>query len=127
MAKAAFYAGFRVILNHLNKKLKIGQAFLAGAFGNYINKTQAKFIGMIPDIPDGQIYQIGNAAGVGAQLLLLNKDLRKKAHKLLNKLQYIEIATKKEFQKEYIDAMYFPHLNLSNFPNLKEYDTIPLR
>ncbi|MFX1409370.1 MAG: ASKHA domain-containing protein, partial [Promethearchaeota archaeon] len=101
--------------------------FLAGAFGNYINKYNAKFIGMIPDIPDEKIFQIGNAAGIGAQLFLLNKDLREKVKPLLRKIKYVEIATKKEFQKEYIDAMYFPHFNLELFPSLKEYNSIPKR
>ncbi|NVM47009.1 MAG: ATP-binding protein, partial [Candidatus Lokiarchaeota archaeon] len=106
MAKAAFYSGTRLILKHLDTKLEIKRVFLAGAFGNYINKYNAKFIGMIPDISDENIFQIGNAAGTGAQLVLLNKNLREKVKKLIKKIQYIEIATKKEFQKEYTDAMY---------------------
>jgi uncharacterized 2Fe-2S/4Fe-4S cluster protein (DUF4445 family) len=127
MAKSAFYSGMRLILNHIGENLEIKQVFLAGAFGNYINPGNAKFIGMIPDIPDNNIYQIGNAAGVGAQHCLLNKDLREKAKKLLNEIQYIEIAVKEDFQKEYAEAMYFPHLNLDFFASLKEYEKIPKR
>jgi uncharacterized 2Fe-2S/4Fe-4S cluster protein (DUF4445 family) len=127
MAKAAFYSGLRLIKKHLSEKLEIKQVFLAGAFGNYINKGNAKFIGMIPDIPDNKIYQIGNAAGIGAQHCLLNKNLRVKAKKLLKKIQYIEIAVKEDFQKEFAEAMYFPHLNLDLFSSLKEYEEIPKR
>jgi uncharacterized 2Fe-2S/4Fe-4S cluster protein (DUF4445 family) len=131
MAKGAFYSGARLILNHLNSvnnsDLKIKQILLAGAFGNYINKNNAKFIGMIPDIPDDKLFQIGNAAGVGAQNCLLNIDLRKKARKLQEKIQYVEIAVEKDFQKEFASAMYFPHLNLNQFPSLKEYAHIPKR
>ena len=100
---------------------------MAGAFGNYINKENAKFIGMIPDIPSEKIFQIGNAAGIGAQNCLLNKELRNKAENLLKNIKYIEIATKKEFQKEFAWAMYFPHLNLDYFASLKEYKDIPKR
>ncbi|MFX1314671.1 MAG: ASKHA domain-containing protein [Promethearchaeota archaeon] len=127
MAKAAFYSGFRLILKHLGPNLQVKQVFLAGAFGNYINKYNAKFIGMIPDIPDERIFQIGNAAGIGAQLFLLNKDLREKVKTILKKIKYVEIATKNEFQKEYTEAMYFPHFNLELFPTLKEYNSIPKR
>lgn len=127
MAKAAFYSGLRLIKKHLSEKLEIKQVFLAGAFGNYINKGNAKFIGMIPDIPDNKIYQIGNAAGIGAQHCLLNKNLRVKAKNLLKKIQYIEIAVKEDFQKEFAEAMYFPHLNLDLFSSLKEYEEIPKR
>ncbi|MFW9882373.1 MAG: ASKHA domain-containing protein, partial [Candidatus Thorarchaeota archaeon] len=127
MAKAAFYAGSQIILDNLKSNLKIKQVFLAGAFGNYINASNAKFIGMIPDIPDNKIFQIGNAAGIGAQYCLLNKNLRNKAHALLKKIQYVEIAVDKGFQKMYAEAMYFPNINLDLFPNLIEYKEIPKR
>lgn len=131
MAKAAFFSGAQLILNHINRtrntKLEIKQIFLAGAFGNYINKNNAKFIGMIPDISDEKIYQIGNAAGIGAQNCLLNTNLRKKASKLLKKIDYVEIAIEKDFQRQFAEAMYFPHHNLELFPNLKEYKNIPKR
>ena len=131
MAKGAFFSGARLILKHLNRvnnsNLEIKQILLAGAFGNYINKSNAKFIGMIPDIPDEKLFQIGNAAGIGAQNCLLNVDLRKKARKLQEKIQYVEIAVEKDFQKEFASAMYFPHLNTNLFPSLKEYAHIPKR
>ena len=128
MAKAAFFSGTRLILKSLNKtNLKIEQVFLAGAFGNYINAQNAKFIGMIPDIPNHKIYQIGNAAGIGAQYCLLNSELRNKAEHLLKKIKYVEIAIKEEFQKEYAEAMYFPHLNLNYFPSLIDYKEIQKR
>ncbi|HEY0087498.1 MAG TPA: ASKHA domain-containing protein, partial [Candidatus Lokiarchaeia archaeon] len=91
------------------------------------NKENAKFIGMIPDIPNEKIFQIGNAAGMGAQICLLNKDFRIKAEKLLKVIKYVEISTKKEFQKEFAEAMYFPHFNLKYFPSLIEYSNIPKR
>ncbi len=131
MAKGAFFSGARLILNHLNRvnnsNLEIKQILLAGAFGNYINKSNAKFIGMIPDIPDDKLFQIGNAAGIGAQKCLINVDLRKKARKLQEKIKYVEIAIENDFQKEFTSAMYFPHLNLDLFPSLKEYADIPKR
>ncbi len=132
MAKAAFYSGINIIMNHLNKEsdkkiLKIEQIFLAGAFGNYINKINARFIGMIPDIELDKIFQIGNAAGIGAQYCLINKNLRKKANYISNKIKYIEIGMDNKFQKEYAKAMYFPHINLELFPSLRLYQNIPKR
>ncbi|MFX0178884.1 MAG: ASKHA domain-containing protein [Candidatus Hodarchaeota archaeon] len=131
MAKAAFFSGTRIILDYLRKEYKknhtIKQIFLAGAFGNYINKESAKFIGMIPDIPSERIFQIGNAAGIGAINCLLNKELRMKAYDLLEEIDYVEIALEKNFQREYAEAMYFPHLNLDFFPNLDVYKDIPKR
>ncbi|MFW9770956.1 MAG: ASKHA domain-containing protein [Candidatus Thorarchaeota archaeon] len=131
MAKAAFFSGTRVILDYLRTKYKkeceISQIFLAGAFGNYINKENAKFIGMIPDISLDKIYQIGNAAGTGAKNCLINKALRTKAQNLLKNINYVEIALEKNFQKEYAEAMYFPHMNLNLFPSLETYKSLPIR
>ncbi|MFX1427102.1 MAG: ASKHA domain-containing protein [Promethearchaeota archaeon] len=128
MAKAAFFSGTRLILKSLkSSNLKVEQVFLAGAFGNFINSQNAKFIGMIPDIPNDKIHQIGNAAGTGAQFCLLNMKMREKAEHLLKKIKYVEIAIKKEFQKEYAEAMYFPHMNLDYFPSLIEYREIQKR
>ncbi|TXT66500.1 MAG: Na(+)-translocating NADH-quinone reductase subunit F [Promethearchaeota archaeon] len=131
MAKAAFYSGTRILLDNLqttyHKQFKIEQVFLAGAFGNYIDKENARFIGMIPDISSDKIFQIGNAAGVGAQFCLLNNTYRQKASELLKDIHYVEIAVKQKFQREYAEAMYFPHMNLNLFPNLTRYQTIPTR
>jgi uncharacterized 2Fe-2S/4Fe-4S cluster protein (DUF4445 family) len=131
MAKGAFFSGARIIMQYIkrqhNYNADISQIFLAGAFGNYINKENAKFIGMIPDIPKDFIFQIGNAAGIGAQNALLNTDLRKKAQKILKQTHYVEIATEENFQKEFAQAMYFPHINLDLFPSLEEYKNIPKR
>jgi uncharacterized 2Fe-2S/4Fe-4S cluster protein (DUF4445 family) len=131
MAKGAFYSGTQLILNalnsHIDSNMSIEQVFLAGAFGNYIDKENARFIGMIPDLSNDKIFQIGNAAGVGAQYCLINKNLREKAEKLAKEVKYVEIAVQPNFQREYAEAMYFPHMNLKNFPSLKEYEGIPNR
>ncbi|MEJ2252393.1 MAG: ASKHA domain-containing protein, partial [Candidatus Lokiarchaeota archaeon] len=94
---------------------------------NYIDKENARFIGMIPDLPSDKIFQIGNAAGIGAQQCLINKHLREKAKMLAKKVNYFEIALQANFQREYAEAMYFPHMNLDLFPSLKEYKEIPKR
>ncbi len=130
MAKGAFYSGSKIILNEIsrnadNPSIEIGQVFLAGAFGNYIDKFNAKFIGMIPDVPDERIFQIGNAAGIGAQYCLLNKDLRKRTIELLKSIKYVEIAIKENFQRIFAESMYFPNMKLSEFPSLKIYESIP--
>ncbi len=128
MAKAAFYSGAKLMLNSIkDDNLEIEQIFLAKAFGNYIDKRNAKFIGMIPDIPDDEIFQIGNAAGIGAQHCLINKDLREKCHDILKKVNYVEIAIQENFQREYAEAMYFPHMKLENFPSLNLYNDIPIK
>ncbi|HMF33467.1 MAG TPA: ASKHA domain-containing protein [Candidatus Lokiarchaeia archaeon] len=120
LAKAAFYAGAILLLNNMGRTpADIEQVFLAGAFGSYIDKHNAHFIGMIPDVDINTVYQIGNAAGAGARLALINKHMREKADTIARQVKYVELTTQATFATEYAKAMYFPHLNLAQrFPSL---------
>lgn len=108
LAKAAVFAGISILLQKLNVKLEqIETLFLAGAFGNYIQKTSAIRIGLLPSISLDKIRFIGNAAGAGAQMVLLNRECRRTASRLARKIEYIELARQPEFQDIYSDSMWF--------------------
>ena len=53
---------------------------------------------------------VGNAAGDGARMALLNINKRKEADLKSAKVEYVELTTRPAFQKEYARAMYFPHM-----------------
>ncbi|MCP4764388.1 MAG: ATP-binding protein, partial [archaeon] len=129
LAKGAFLTGSNILLDYEKKEASdVEQVILAGAFGTYITKKNAAFIGLFPDVPSGKIFQIGNAAGLGAQLCLKNTDSRDHANDIANKLKYYEIASSPLFQKEYAYSLYFPYHNIEKFPSLKEeYENIPFR
>ncbi len=128
LAKGAFLSTSYILLNMENKKQSdLEQVLLAGGFGTYINKENAAFIGLFPEVDPHSVFQIGNAAGAGAQLFIKDYEKRKFANKIAFETKYIEIATSPIFQKEYAFSLYFPHYNLDKFPNLKEqYNKIQL-
>jgi len=108
LAKAAIRAGIRL----LQKKIGIAdsdikQIYLAGAFGNYIRKESALRIGLLPDVPHERIAFVGNAAGAGAEMILISSQARKLANKLARKINYIEIAHEPDFTTVYTDSMLF--------------------
>ncbi|MHC4123062.1 MAG: ASKHA domain-containing protein [Planctomycetota bacterium] len=108
LAKAAIRAGIRL----LQKKLgitdnDIKHILLAGAFGNYIRKESALRIGLCPDVAPERIHFVGNAAGSGAEMVLLTSKAREMAKKLARKIEYIEIAYEREFATVYADCMMF--------------------
>ena len=71
---------------------EIGKIIIAGAFGSYINPSSGVSIGMFPNIPLDRFVQVGNAAGVGAKMMLLSQTLREKAIDLArNQIKYIEL------------------------------------
>jgi uncharacterized 2Fe-2S/4Fe-4S cluster protein (DUF4445 family) len=128
-AKGAFLSGAKILM--ADKKQAAGpieHIYLAGAFGTYIKKENALFIGLIPDIDLNKVDQIGNACGIGAQMLLMNTNIKKQAEEISQQIKYIELAQLESFQGEFARAMHFPHHDLSLFPSLqKQYENIPER
>ncbi len=129
LAKGAFLCAANLLLKMENKNCdSIKQILLAGAFGTYINKKNAAFIGLFPEIEQNNIFQIGNAAGIGAQLFLKDIEQRNLANMIAHEIKYREIASSPLFQKEYTFSLYFPYYDLERFPIIKqEYDEIPLK
>ena len=106
-----------------NRKVKeedIKRVYIAGAFGNYIDKANAKAIGLYPDFLLERVKSVGNAAGSGAQQALLSREKRKDAMNIAKKADYIELTIDPNFQSEYISAMYFPHSDINRFPSMKK-------
>ncbi|MDI6859641.1 MAG: ASKHA domain-containing protein [Methanocellales archaeon] len=121
LAKGAIYAGTHILMKELGVKThNIAKILLAGAFGTYMPKENAQVIGLIPDIPLDRVKDIGNAAGVGSKMALISKNARLRAEIISKKVGYVELSGRKDFQDEFMDAMFFPHANLDYFPHVKK-------
>jgi len=108
LAKAAVYAGIKILLKEVNISPEdIHEVLLAGAFGNFINKESAKRIGLIPYLPLKKIKFIGNAAGRGAKIALLSKKMRQVGQEISTKVRYLELSSRPDFQDEFVKAMFF--------------------
>jgi len=108
LAKAAIYAGTKLIMRRLGID-RVDRVVIAGAFGTYIDKNEALLIGMIPDIAPDRILAVGNAAGDGARIALLNREKREEADWIARRVEYLELTTEKEFQDEFVAALHIPH------------------
>lgn len=120
MAKAAIQAGTRVLMDELDID-ELDRLVIAGAFGNYIDPSSATTIGLYPEVTDGEIEQLGNGAGIGAQLALLDVDARAEAGRIVDRVDYYEIAGTDTFQDQFLQAMYLPHQVLDTYPQVKEH------
>lgn len=118
LAKAALYTGAKLLLRHRRQPV-IDRILLAGAFGNTIDPRHAMILGLIPDAPLDRVVAVGNAAGDGARLALLNRGLRTEAARLATWVEHVQIATDPEFQSEFVGAMGLPHAT-DPFPHLKD-------
>jgi uncharacterized 2Fe-2S/4Fe-4S cluster protein (DUF4445 family) len=116
LAKGALYAGAKLLMKKLGVE-KLDRVILAGAFGSYIDKTEAMILGMFPDCDLDHVSSVGNAAGDGARIALLNRDKRLEAEEMARRVEYVELTLAKEFQEEFMAAMFIPHM-ADSFPHL---------
>ena len=119
LAKAALYAGVKLLMKKRGVE-KIDRILLAGAFGSYISPWHAMVLGMVPDCPIEKIAAVGNAAGDGAVLALLNVDSRREAKDLAKSVQYLSLAMAPGFQEEFVAAMALPHAH-DQFPHIEKH------
>ena len=110
LAKAALFTAARTLLKRsgLQSPDKI---ILAGGFGSYIDKEKAMLIGLIPDCPLENVYAVGNAAGDGARIALLNVEKRKEIESVTRQVERFELPTDPEFQNQFMLATSFPHMS----------------
>ena len=97
---------------------------LAGAFGSHIDVKYAMVLGLIPDCDLRQVTGVGNAAGAGARLALLNLDKRRHIEALVTRIEKIETAVEPLFQQHFVEAMALPH-KTAPFPHLREVVALP--
>jgi uncharacterized 2Fe-2S/4Fe-4S cluster protein (DUF4445 family) len=118
-AKAAMYAGASILMERMGIEVpELDAILLAGAFGNYVRPRSARIIGLFPEMPLDRIIGIGNAAGSGAKMALLNEDAREKALELVKNIEYVELAALPQFEEKFYRALYFPNYDMSSFPEV---------
>jgi uncharacterized 2Fe-2S/4Fe-4S cluster protein (DUF4445 family) len=95
----------------------VDRIVLAGAFGSYIDPKHAMILGLIPDCELSRVVAVGNAAGDGARIALLNKAMRLEAARIAQNAQHVQTAVAANFQDEFVGAIALPHA-ADPFPHL---------
>jgi uncharacterized 2Fe-2S/4Fe-4S cluster protein (DUF4445 family) len=117
LAKAALAAGVRLLVDHLGcgsdadaeGEAKIfDTVLLAGAFGTHLDAAYVADIGIIPGADASQIRSIGNAAGMGAAMCLVNRAEKARIIAAVRQIEKVETATEPKFQQYFVEAMSFP-------------------
>jgi uncharacterized 2Fe-2S/4Fe-4S cluster protein (DUF4445 family) len=125
LAKAALYAGFRLLMDKINIR-KVDRVVLAGAFGTHIDPKYAMILGMIPDCLLTNVWAAGNSAGAGARMALLNQAARRDIEAVVRQIEKIETAVEASFQDHFVKAMAIPHKS-DPYANLAAAVDLPVR
>ena len=108
LAKGAIRAGLEIILEEGGVAAgEIDEFIIAGAFGTYLDVGSAMTVGMFPKLPRERFRQVGNAAGTGAQQMLVSGDRRRVADEIPERIEYIELTTHAGFEKTFMKALFF--------------------
>ncbi len=119
LAKAALYAGAKLLMQRLGIE-RVDRVKLAGGFGSYIDPVHALMLGLIPDTPPERVRAVGNAAGDGALMALLDGEVREEARRLARWVEYVETALESSFQEEFVAAIPLPHAR-DPFPHVEAF------
>ncbi len=109
LAKGALAAGVEVLLAAAGMThADIARVYLAGGFGQHLQAESAAAIGLIPSAWVSRVYKLGNGAGLGAQLYMLNRDCHADLEQITADIQYIELSSRPDFQMFFMEAMLLP-------------------
>ena len=108
LSKAAISAGINTLMKKADCCGKTPERiFLAGAFGNYIDKNSAVTLGLLPNIPNERIIPIGNSAGTGALMVLTSLKEQKNAELISETAVHINLSSEADFQNDYLNEIVF--------------------
>ena len=125
LAKAALYAGIKLLMEKQGVD-HVDTIRFAGAFGTFIDPKYAMVLGLIPDCALSEVKAVGNAAGTGALMALLNRDHRREIEQTVRRIEKIETALEPHFQQLFVNAMALPN-KVDPFEKLSAQVALPAR
>jgi uncharacterized 2Fe-2S/4Fe-4S cluster protein (DUF4445 family) len=107
-AKGANVAGLHVVFSNFGIPFdRVDVFYLAGGFGRHLKKAASRRIGLIPNIEDAKIVQVGNAAIEGACIALLSKQKRAELESLVTRVEHCRLETHPGFFDFFVDGCQF--------------------
>jgi uncharacterized 2Fe-2S/4Fe-4S cluster protein (DUF4445 family) len=107
-AKGANVAGLHTVFNKYGIRFNdVDIFYLAGGFGRYLNIESSKRIGLIPNIDDSKIIQVGNASIEGACIALLSKTKRVELENLVKKVIHCRLEADPSFFDYFVEGCQF--------------------
>ena len=114
-AKGANVAGLHVVFSDYGVSFdRVDAFYLAGGFGRHLKKDASRRIGLIPDLPDEKIVQVGNAAIEGACLALLSVERRDALEALVRRVEHCRLETHPDFFEFFVEGCQFKPVRSSD-------------
>ena len=107
-AKAAIATGIEILCEAAGITFEdIGQIYVGGAFGWYLDTQSAKAIGLLPPIASEKIHPVGNSALSGAIKALYSEEACKEMHQQIGSIiQIINMSHSENFESLFLKHLY---------------------
>ena len=116
-AKGANAAGLYILFDQYGIRPEALDVFyLAGGFGRNLNVESSKRIGLIPDLADAKIRQVGNASIEGACIALLSRAKCAELEALVKRVVHCNLEAHPRFFDCFVEGCQFGPLDFSELP-----------
>jgi len=106
LVKGSIAAGIALVLEHAGVRAdELDAVFIAGTFGSFVRKESVQAIGLVPAIDPERVHFVGNAAGVGARMTLVDARCRERARQIAAQCRYLELAGHPEYEDAFVKAI----------------------
>lgn len=117
-AKGANVAGLHIVFDEYGIPFTdIDKFYLAGGFARHVSIPASRRIGLIPNLANDKIIQIGNASIAGATIALLSIDKRQELEETVKHIEHIELETNPDFFNYFVEGCQFNPVNPISNPS----------
>ena len=107
-AKGANVAGLHIVMKAFGITYDdLDVFYLAGGFGRHLQVASSKRIGLIPNIDDDKIRQVGNLAIEGASLALLSRTRRAELETMVKQVIHCRLEKDPDFFEYFVEGCQF--------------------
>jgi uncharacterized 2Fe-2S/4Fe-4S cluster protein (DUF4445 family) len=107
-AKGANVAGLHIVFERYGIRFEdLDVFYLAGGFGRHLNVESSKRIGLIPNLDDAKILQVGNASIEGACIALLSRTKRRELEDMVKRVTHCRLETHPHFFDYFVEGCQF--------------------
>ncbi|MBU4193448.1 MAG: DUF4445 domain-containing protein [Actinobacteria bacterium] len=109
LAKGAIRAGVDILFSSMGSDYgQVSRVYLAGVFGSFLKPSSAVAVGLLPHALERRIEFAGNAALLGAEMMLASERQWSRALKISREVEVAELSGDPLFEKAFIESLSFP-------------------
>jgi len=109
LVKGSIAAGVALVMRHAGVGVEdLETVHIAGMFGSFVRKASVLAVGLVPAVDPERVHFVGNAAGVGVRMALVDARARRRARDIAGDCAYLELAGHPGYEDAFVAAIPFP-------------------